>query len=73
MTSFCNLSDKEEMRMGGEGEREDGDGEEEGRDTGGERKERDSQTGSLGCRMRFVEDCLKRLNAFPYKDGQALI
>lgn len=37
-------------------------------------KERDGQTGPPGCRTHFVEDdCLKRLNAFPYKDGEALI
>lgn len=37
-------------------------------------KERHSPTGCLGYGTHFVEvDCLKRLNAFPYKDGEALI
>lgn len=79
MTSFSNLPDKGvmERKRGWEGKQRgrDGDEKEEGRARGGERKgERGGQKGSPGCRTHFVEDdCLKRLNAFPYKDGEVLI
>lgn len=61
MTSFSNLPDKGVMEREGEGEMV--------------RKRRRKRRGPRqALQTCFVEDdCLKRLNAFPYKDGEALI